>query len=432
MLHHLVLSSLLSLAPQAQAQSMRIGAAAAVRGGVSARAPGQAVGRVMESGKEVYLRDAVTTDADGRMQVLLLDETVFTIGPNSSLILDEFVYDPAKGSGRMTARVTKGVFRFVTGKIARETPSNMRVKLPVGVIGIRGTIVAAKIFSPTKATAILVGPGPRNNASERPGQIVVTAAGKDSTASRPGMAIDVTPAGPSAPYIAPPNLVNEVASDLAPKSDEAASSGGGSSEGGSGTAASTEGSATEESGQAAAGALGDLANTDSIAEATQDNSNITENASQSSLGGGITDGIAKWEDLRSFGSGTAHFSQVIPNAGTCSGGVCGGSTDISASVCFYVDFGARAITNGSDLALFGGSFSDSVFFSGNHSFASLSGDAVIALGSGGPTVSNSRFDGTTFTLINSGGVPAAQMAVNFQYDDGSGVTASGNAAFTKE
>ncbi|MBI5882485.1 MAG: FecR domain-containing protein, partial [Elusimicrobia bacterium] len=128
-------------ASSVDAQLTRIGAAAAVRGTVSAVAPGQTVGRIMSSGKEVYLRDAVTTDAQGRMQVMLLDETVFTIGPNSSLVLDEFVYDPGTGAGKMTARVTKGVFRFVTGKIARETPSNMRVKLPVGVIGIRGTIV---------------------------------------------------------------------------------------------------------------------------------------------------------------------------------------------------------------------------------------------------------------------------------------------------
>src|SRR5581483_7297571 len=96
---------------------------------------------IIGSGQPLYLNDAVTTDAQGRLQVLLLDETVFTIGPNSSMVLDSFVYDP-NGSSKLSARILKGVFRFVTGKIAKKRPSDMEVKMPVGVIGIRGTIVA--------------------------------------------------------------------------------------------------------------------------------------------------------------------------------------------------------------------------------------------------------------------------------------------------
>ena len=106
------------------ASLIRIGAAAAVHGLVQAAAPG-AVGRVISSGKPVYLNDHVTTDADGRLQVMLLDETIFTLGPNSDMVLDEFVYDPATSAGKVTARVAKGVFRFVTGKVARQAPANM-------------------------------------------------------------------------------------------------------------------------------------------------------------------------------------------------------------------------------------------------------------------------------------------------------------------
>ncbi|MBI5622390.1 MAG: FecR domain-containing protein [Elusimicrobia bacterium] len=415
----LIPAVVLFLVPSAQAQLTKIGAAGAVRGSVSAMAPGQAVGRVMESGKEVYLRDAVTTDADGRMQVLLLDETVFTIGPNSSLTLDEFVYDPAKGAGRMTARVTKGVFRFVTGKIARETPSNMRVKLPVGVIGIRGTIVAAKIFSPTKVTAILVGPGPRNNASERPGAMVVSAGGQDSSASRPGMAIDVTPAGPSAPYIAPPSLVNEVASALAPKSDEPASgSGGGSSGSGSGTASSSEGSATEESGQTTAGALGDLSNTDSIAEATQDNSNITENASQSTLGGAaIVDGLSKWDDVRTVQTGSGYYSGS--GSFVCSGGACGGSWTGVVSFQMDIDFVSRTIAGGgSQILLLGaGGLNGQMTNLSSFSYDSLSGNASWLLNAG--NASNSYFYGSQIELMNASGKAAAQAKVTAAFNDGS-------------
>src|SRR5258708_4230703 len=114
----LLATSLIPLSVIAQTpQLQRIGSAGAVAGRVQATAPAAgAVGRVIGSGQPLYLNDAVTTDAQGRLQVLLLDETVFTIGPNSSMVLDSFIYDP-NGASKLSARILKGVFRFVTGKI---------------------------------------------------------------------------------------------------------------------------------------------------------------------------------------------------------------------------------------------------------------------------------------------------------------------------
>jgi hypothetical protein len=79
------------------------------------------------------------------MQILLLDQTVFTIGPESELVIDEFVYDPKTNAGKLSAEITKGVFRFVSGKIAHEKPEDMNVKLPAGTLGVRGTMVAGRV-----------------------------------------------------------------------------------------------------------------------------------------------------------------------------------------------------------------------------------------------------------------------------------------------
>jgi hypothetical protein len=87
----------------------------------------------------VNLGSHILTGPNGRLQVLLNDETVFTLGPNSDMTLDEFVYDPKTAAGKVTANISKGLFRFVTGKVARQTPDNLKVKLSVGFIGVRGT-----------------------------------------------------------------------------------------------------------------------------------------------------------------------------------------------------------------------------------------------------------------------------------------------------
>jgi hypothetical protein len=87
----------------------------------------------------------IVTGSNGHIQLLLLDETVFTIGPNGNMVIDEFVYDPDTSVHKVSARVTKGVFRWVTGKVARENLGNMKVTLPVGTIGIRGTDFEAMV-----------------------------------------------------------------------------------------------------------------------------------------------------------------------------------------------------------------------------------------------------------------------------------------------
>ena len=76
---------------------------------------------------------------DGRLRLKLLDETVFTLGPNSDLVVDEFVYDSDTSLEKISARLLKGVFRWVTGKVARKDPAQMKVNLPQGDLGIRGT-----------------------------------------------------------------------------------------------------------------------------------------------------------------------------------------------------------------------------------------------------------------------------------------------------
>ncbi|MDP2699680.1 FecR domain-containing protein [Thalassospira sp.] len=179
------------------------GVSAAVKGTVELAAATGAVGRKVESGEAIYLGDLITSSAESGMQILLMDETVFTIGPNSEIAIDDFVYDPATGNGRLTASMTRGVMRFVTGQVAQNNPSSMNINLPVGSIGIRGTIGLIQSYDPEQAnqassenlgsslpdnggggsggnlvfSAVNQGPGlGRNDSGSRPGAFVVTSA----------------------------------------------------------------------------------------------------------------------------------------------------------------------------------------------------------------------------------------------------------------
>ncbi|MFH1208794.1 MAG: FecR domain-containing protein [Candidatus Omnitrophota bacterium] len=136
---------------------MRAGVAAAVKGEVKATTPPGKAAHPLKSGDQVFMGDKIETGADGQLQILLLDQTVFTLGPSSGIAVDEFMYDPANDNGKVKASMLKGIFRVVSGKVAHKKPENMSVDLPAGSIGFRGTNVAG-IIDGQRSMIVLLGP----------------------------------------------------------------------------------------------------------------------------------------------------------------------------------------------------------------------------------------------------------------------------------
>jgi hypothetical protein len=171
----------------------KIGVVAAAKGKVELTTPGQ-VGRIASSGQAIFMGDEVKTDSKGHLQILLLDQTVFTIGPSSAIVIDEFVYDPKTEDGKIQASITKGFFRYVSGKIAAKKPDNVSVKLPTATLGFRGTIVAGNVNQDGSSRAALLGPGANNNAGARIGSFIMSGtgsnAGDSQEVNRAGFGVD--------------------------------------------------------------------------------------------------------------------------------------------------------------------------------------------------------------------------------------------------
>jgi len=139
------------------AEQTQAGVAAAVKGEVRATTPPDKTPHVLKSGDKVLMGDKIETGADGQLQVMLLDQTIFTLGSSSAITVDEFVYNPANDDGKVKASMVKGIFRVVSGKVAHKKPENMSVDLPAGSIGFRGTNVAG-IIDGSRTTVVLLGP----------------------------------------------------------------------------------------------------------------------------------------------------------------------------------------------------------------------------------------------------------------------------------
>ena len=174
---------------------MVIGSAAA-KVGVTSATDGDPLGkpptgaeRVLRVGVDVQANETITTKAGDRAHLMFLDGTSLTVGPDASLVIDKFVYDPQSKTGDLAITASKGVFRLVGGKISKT--SAIIVNTPSDTIGIRGGIAMLDVNqAKTRSIFIFgfsmtVGANGRIETITRPGTEVTTSFG--GLPGRPGL-----------------------------------------------------------------------------------------------------------------------------------------------------------------------------------------------------------------------------------------------------
>ena len=83
--------------------------------------------------------DRVLTGPKSTAAFTLKDGTVLAMGPESSVDLASFAFDPTTQDGNMLVTLARGSLRVVTGLIAKLKPEQVKVTTPTTVIGVRGT-----------------------------------------------------------------------------------------------------------------------------------------------------------------------------------------------------------------------------------------------------------------------------------------------------
>lgn len=180
---------LVTVGPLPMAGAADVGVAAAVNTDAFGTRPGGARSAVV-LGQNVVFNERIETDGSGLVQVLLVDGSTFTVGANSDLVIDEFVYDPESGSGKLVASFGKGIARFVGGKLSKSR-GGVTVKTPVGTIGIRGGIANLNLNGDAPVFSLLfgdgltfIGPDGQTSRVYKPGYSMVIGGGQQPTVRR--------------------------------------------------------------------------------------------------------------------------------------------------------------------------------------------------------------------------------------------------------
>ena len=128
----------------------------------------------LSNGSKIFFGDTVVSNNNSNAQILFLDQTILTLGEDTELTIDEFIYDPNSHDGSFVSNVKSGTVKFITGQISKKNPENLEVKFPSGTLGARGTEFVVLAENKNESTVVLLGPGPENSLGMIPGNLILS------------------------------------------------------------------------------------------------------------------------------------------------------------------------------------------------------------------------------------------------------------------
>lgn len=84
----------------------------------------------------VIANETIETEDESAVVILFADGSSLSMGENSAVTIDSFVYDPAANAGSSSLTLARGAFRYVSGSMTSESYA---LQTPTVTIGIRGT-----------------------------------------------------------------------------------------------------------------------------------------------------------------------------------------------------------------------------------------------------------------------------------------------------
>lgn len=92
--------------------------------------------KTLTVGADIFIGDRVVTGPEGQVQIKFTDKTELVVGPNSSLLIEDYLLRNDDSAGKFAINALSGTFRFTTGRAPKD---RYIINTPTGTIGVRGT-----------------------------------------------------------------------------------------------------------------------------------------------------------------------------------------------------------------------------------------------------------------------------------------------------
>ena len=120
-----------------------VGVVKTLEGGAAITRDGETI--VVGTGIEIQRADIVKTDRNGFVGLVFSDDTRISMGPNTELAVDDYLFDPVEKKLSFVLRLIRGTLSFLSGQIAKLSPESVQLLMPAATIGVRGTHVLIEV-----------------------------------------------------------------------------------------------------------------------------------------------------------------------------------------------------------------------------------------------------------------------------------------------
>jgi hypothetical protein len=121
------------------AEQEGIGFYTAVSGRVEVVHPGAGRTVPVRLHDQVMFKDVIETKDDSRTKAFFQDDSVLTVGTNSRVEINEYIYDPDDNVRRAIVKLMQGQVRALVSKVFKANGSKFEVHTPTAVAAARGT-----------------------------------------------------------------------------------------------------------------------------------------------------------------------------------------------------------------------------------------------------------------------------------------------------
>jgi len=128
-----------SLVMAAEGSKEGIGFYTAVLGKATVTHLGEAQVLPVKLQDEVLFKDVIQTETDSRTRALFQDDSMLTVGENSRVEIDEYIYNPEKNVRLAIVKLMQGQVRALVSKVFKANGSKFEIHTPSAVAAARGT-----------------------------------------------------------------------------------------------------------------------------------------------------------------------------------------------------------------------------------------------------------------------------------------------------
>lgn len=114
-----------------------IGRVKRAKGAASVERAGKSI--AAKPGLVLQANDVLVTGVKSQISVTFVDNSRFSAGPNSRVMLETFKFNPTTHEGTFLTTLEKGSLAVISGQIAKQTSDAMQVRTPTSILGVRGT-----------------------------------------------------------------------------------------------------------------------------------------------------------------------------------------------------------------------------------------------------------------------------------------------------